>query len=37
MQEMLAQVIAPGNIISLAIVVGALILWLEIWKVFAAY
>ena len=37
MREMLARVIAQGNIISLAVMVGGIILWLGIRKAFAAY
>lgn len=37
MREMLDRVIAPDNIISLAVMIGALVLWLGIRKGFAAY
>ena len=37
MAEILNRIIAPDNIISLAVVIGALVLWMGIRKAFAAY
>ena len=37
MTEILNRIIAPDNIISLAVVAGAIVLWLGIRKAFAAY